>query len=247
MSENEKKVAIVTGSTRGIGRQICIELAELGYAVIVNGREHEAEAGEVCALIADAGGEAHAVMADIRDREAVSNLVERATEIGQLGVLVNNAGIVRDARFANLTEEDWVDVLDTNLAGAYRCAHAALPHMLEAGWGRIVNISSVIGFSGNFGQTNYSAAKAGLVGFTKSLALETARKGITVNAVAPGFIATEMVTQLPTKIQEKVVAKIPMGRFGEPSEIAHAVKFLVDERSSYITGQVVHVNGALYL
>lgn len=240
------KVAIVTGSSRGIGAEIAKELAKNGAQVVINSRSTSAAVEAVIKEIEKAGGTASAISANVSDFSEVQQLIEEVkSRYGKIDILVNNAGITRDRTFRNLTPEEWHEVMDVNLNSAFLTTSAVINHMLERKQGRIINISSIIGQTGGFGQTNYAASKAGLVGFTKSLALETARTGITVNAILPGFIETEMVKEIPGNILENIVSKIPMQRLGRTSEVAEAVLFL--SQAEYITGQSIHVNGGLYM
>jgi 3-oxoacyl-(acyl-carrier-protein) reductase len=246
MAELTGKACLVTGASRGIGRAIALELGRHGASVAV-GYAHNAQAAEaVAAEIADSGGQSFAFGCDVRDREAVEPAVASVLErFGKIDVLVNNAGITRDRSLAKMSTEEWDDVLETNLDSVFHLTARVLPHMVQAAYGRIVNISSVIGVHGNFGQANYAAAKAGIIGFTKSAALELARKGVTVNAITPGFIETQMIAAMPEEVRARILERIPMGRFGRPEEIAEAVAFLVSH-GDYITGQVISIDGGLY-
>jgi acetoacetyl-CoA reductase len=244
MASMDGQVALVTGGARGIGLAISTKLAARGVKVAV-GYSHGADTAKQFAA-AHEGATIHqgniGVAADCE--RVISEVLEQH---GQLDILVNNAGITIDRTVRKMSVEDWDRVIQINLSGAFYLARAVLQHMLDRGYGRIINISSVIGEKGNIGQANYAAAKSGLFGLTNSLALETARKGITVNSVAPGFIATEMVTAMPEEVLAKVVAQIPVGRLGEPEEIARVVEFIADPDSGYITGEMYGINGGLYM
>jgi 3-oxoacyl-[acyl-carrier protein] reductase len=244
----EGKVALVTGSSRGIGRAIAIELARQGCQVVVNYHSSPAAAQEVVALIESAGGVARALGGDVSIAAEAEQLV-RATLVafGTLDILVNNAGIARDKLLLRMTEEDWDVVLDTNLKGAFHCVKAAQPTFLRKHSGRIINISSVVGLSGNAGQANYAAAKAGLIGLTKTLAKELGSRNITANAIAPGFIETDMTAKLGAALVEQARAHIPLGRLGRPEDVAAAVAFLASDAAAYITGQVLCVDGGMAL
>ena len=248
----EGKSALITGASRGIGRAIALRFAEEGCDVAVNyvteaGRDNAAEADEVAEQIRALGRQAICVEADVTDLEAVEGMAEYVIErLGKLDILVNNAGITRDRTLKELAKEDWDRVIEVNLTGAFHCARAVIDHMRERRSWRIISISSVVAQMGNIGQTNYAASKAGLIGLTMSLAREVARRGITVNCIAPGFIDTEMTQAMPDDIREQVIATIPMARMGRPEEVANAAAFLASEAASYITGQVLSVNGGLY-
>ena len=244
----EGRVALVTGASRGIGRAIALKLAALGARVTVNYRSGEAAADEVVAAITSAGGEARAFRADVSDEEAATSLVKSVVATyGQLDILVNNAGITRDNIMARMKADDFDAVLATNLRSCWLMCRAALRVMMRARYGRIVNISSVTALMGNAGQSNYAASKAGIIGMSKSLAREIASRGITVNVVAPGFIATDMTAELSEDLLETARAHIPLGRMGQPSEVAAAVAFLASDEAKYITGQTLNVDGGMYM
>jgi len=240
------RVAIVTGSSRGIGRAVALRLASEGARVVVNARQEEALAQAVVADIQGRGGEAILVMADVSQAEGAQRLADTAFHhFGQVDILVNNAGVARDGLVVRLSEADWDRVLDVDLKGAFLCTRAVLKYMLRQRWGRIINITSVVGLMGNPGQANYAAAKAGLLGLTRAVAREVASRGITANAVAPGFIETDMTRALAPQLQEDIRGHIPLGHFGSPEDVAHAVAFLAAPEAAYITGQVVCVDGGL--
>lgn len=242
------KVTVVTGGSRGIGRAICLRLAAMGSLVYVNYVSRSAAAEETAALIRQAGGKAEILSFDVADVTAVQDAFKKViSEAGSVDILINNAGITRDGLMARMKETDWDAVLDTNLKGAFLCAKAASREMMKKKWGRIVNISSVSGFSGNPGQVNYSAAKAGLIGLTKAMAREYASRNITVNSVAPGYIETEMTAQLSADVQEQIKKEIPLASLGKPEDVAGAVAYLVSDDGRYVTGQTLHVNGGLYM
>ncbi len=246
MRELTGKVAIVTGGSRGLGRATALLLASLGAKVAVNYHVRRDAADEVVRLIGAAGGEALAIQADVGKFEQAQALVAQTLEhFGQLHILVNNAGTTRDALLMRMPEEDWDLVIETNLKSAYNCSKAAHRPMLKQRYGRIVNITSVAGIAGNAGQANYSAAKAGMIGLTKSLAKELGSRNITVNAVAPGYIPTELSSSIPPDLVAKGMEWTPLGRPGTPEDIAYAVAFLVSDEAQYITGQVLAVDGGL--
>ncbi len=239
------RVAIVTGASRGIGRAIALTLAQAGAAVVAGARGDHARA--VTDEIGAAGGRAIAVPLDVTDTAAVEAMVAKAaSELGRVDILVNNAGITRDQLLLRLKRDDWDAVLATNLTGAFTCTQAVLKTMVRQRYGRIVTISSIVGQSGNAGQTNYAASKAGLIGFSKALALEVASRNITVNVVAPGLIETDMTKAIADAAQKDWSEKIPLGRLGTPDDIAAAVCFLASDAASYITGHVLAVNGGMY-
>ena len=240
------KRALVTGASRGIGRAVALRFAAEGARVALNYRSDRAAAEEAVASIAAAGGEALALGGDVSVPDEAAALVEAAVEaFGGVDVLVNNAGITRDGLLLRMEEEAWDAVLDTNLKGAFLCSKAAARHMARARWGRIVNMSSIVGVAGNAGQANYASAKAGLIGLTKTLARELASRNVTVNAVAPGFIATRMVESLSPETQSGVLERIPLGRFGTPEDVAAVCAFLASNDAGYVTGQVLGVDGGL--
>ena len=243
----EGKVALVTGSSRGIGRAIAEALAARGAKVIVNYRSSPEAAEEVIRAIEEKGGSAVAVQADVSDFSAAQDLVKAAIDTyGQIDILVNNAGTTEDTLLMTMKEEQWDSVIDTNLKSVFNCCKAAArPMVRRKQGGRIINISSVSGLVGQAGQTNYAASKAGIIGFTKSLAKELGSRNITVNAVAPGFVLTDLTADLSEDLVEQTLAFIPLGRWGELEEIAHVVAFLASDQSSYITGQVIAVDGGI--
>lgn len=242
------KVAVVTGGGRGIGQAVSLRLARLGAKLIVNYVNRPESALETVAQIEAAGGVARALQFDVADSNAVQSAMQTiVTDEGRLDILVNNAGITRDGLLMKMKDDDWDAVLDTNLKGAFNCVKAVSRVMMKQRAGRIVNISSVIGFAGNAGQANYASAKAGLIGLTKSVAREFASRGITVNAVAPGYIETEMTGGLSPELTAKIMAEIPLARLGNPDDVAAAVSYLVSDEASYVTGQCLHVNGGMYM
>ena len=242
----EGQVAVVTGGSRGIGAEIAKVLARNGALVAINYQNSSEKADGIVREIEEEGGTAFAFQADVMVADNVHNFIEEViNRYGQIDILINNAGITRDKTFRKMSIQEWEEVINVNLNSVYKTTSEVINYMLEKKYGRIINISSIIGQSGGFGQTNYSASKAGLLGFTKSLALETARNGITVNAICPGFIETEMVAAMPEKVKEDIIAKVPMKRLGQTDEVAETVLFLV--KSSYITGQEINVNGGLYM
>lgn len=241
------KVAIVTGASRGIGRLIAVALAAQGAKVVASARNAEALDYLVAEIVAQ-GGEALAVVADVALEVDAVNLVEQTVaNFGKVDILVNNAGITRDGLLLRMKNDDWDAVLDTNLKGAFLCTRSAAKYMSKQRSGRIINISSVVGEMGNAGQANYCASKAGLIGLTKSVARELARRNVTVNAVTPGFTVTDMTEYMTEKTREAMIEQIPLGRFGEAEDVANAVIFLASDQSSYITGQVLGVNGGMYM
>lgn len=240
------KVALVTGASRGIGRAIALKLAAEGAAVVINYHGSMEKAKEVKAEIESDGGIAEIMQCNVADYQATEAMIRKVTDdFGRLDILVNNAGITRDGLLMKMSEEDYDTVLDTNLKGTFHCIRFAARQMLRQRGGRIINLSSVSGILGNAGQANYSASKAGVIGLTKSAARELASRGITVNAVAPGFIETEMTAVLTEKVRESAVAQIPMEAFGTAEDVAEAVAFLASDSARYITGQTIHVDGGM--
>ncbi|HIJ79633.1 MAG: 3-oxoacyl-[acyl-carrier-protein] reductase [Desulfobulbaceae bacterium] len=242
------KIAVVTGGSRGIGRAICQRLAALGATVIVNYVSNPAAADETVKSIKDNGGSADSSRFNV----AVAAEIEEAfkkilADHGRVDILVNNAGITRDGLLMKMKEEQWDEVLDTNLKGAFLCTKAVTRAMMKQRSGRIINITSVIGYAGNAGQANYAAAKAGMVGFTKSVAKELASRGVTANSVAPGYIVTDMTKDLSSEITETIKSEIPMGVLGEADDVAQAVAFLASDGARYVTGQCIHVNGGMLM
>lgn len=242
------RVALVTGGGRGIGRAIALRLAEEGARVAVSYRGDDASAEKTVSLVREKGAECGAFKGDVSSAEDVKALVDRVGEsFGPVEILVNNAGMTRDNLLLRMKDEEFEEVLETNLVGTYLCTKAVLRGMFRARWGRVVNVSSVVGLAGNAGQSNYAASKAGIIGFTKSVAREVATRGITVNAVAPGYVETELTGGLDEEIKGRILDQVPAGRFAEAEEVAEAVAFLAGEKAGYITGQTIAVDGGMVM
>lgn len=244
---SEQRVALVTGASRGIGQAIARELGRRG-AIVVGTATTEAGAGAISEYLAADGIRGRGLLLNVTDAAAIEAAVKAVTtEFGSLAILVNNAGITRDNLLMRMKDEEWDDIIATNLTSVYRLSKAVIRGMMKARYGRIVTVGSVVGSTGNPGQTNYAAAKAGLIGFTKSLAREIGSRGITVNAVAPGFIDTDMTRALPDDARAALIRSIPLERLGKPADIAHAVAYLASEEAGYVTGETLHVNGGMYM
>lgn len=242
------KKVLVTGASRGIGRAIALELARQGADVAVNYSGSEAKANEVVDEIKALGQDAIAIQCNVADSEQVTEMVNKTIEhFGRLDILVNNAGITRDNLLMRMKESEWDDVVNTNLKGVFLCTKAVTRQMMKQRSGRIINIASIVGVSGNAGQANYVAAKAGVIGLTKTTAKELASRGITVNAIAPGFISTDMTDELAEDVQKAMLQQIPLARFGDPEDIASVVSFLASDASKYMTGQTLHVDGGMVM
>lgn len=248
MGKLEGTVAVVTGAGRGIGRAVAEELGASGARVVVNYSNSKGPAEEVVSSLSQNGSEnAVAVQADVSDPEQAARLIEETVErFGRIDILVNNAGITIDKTMKKLTTEEWDKVVQVDLNSCYYTVKAALPHFTEQQSGTVINMSSFVGEAGNFGQTNYAAAKAGLIGFTKSAALELARYNVTVNAICPGFIETDMFAAVPENVKDRIRARIPLGRIGEATDVARTIRFLAED-GGYITGQTISVNGGVYM
>ncbi len=243
----DNKIALITGASRGIGKAIALELSSQGAYVVVNYHRSVSAAEELSNKIANSGGKCKLTRFDVSDFARVQEEIDKvAEELGGLHILVNNAGIAKDGLLLRMRESDWDEVLSVNLKGVFNCTKAASRIMLKQRYGRIVNITSIVGEMGNVGQTNYSASKAGIIGFTKSTAKELGSRNITVNAISPGFIETDITRDLSQKIKDAYIEAIPLGRFGKPDDVAKAVMFLTSDDASYITGEVIRVNGGLY-
>lgn len=242
------KSALVTGASRGIGRSIALQLAEEGYNVAVNYAGNKDKAETVVAEIKDKGVEAFAIQADVANPDEVKDMIQEVVkQFGSLDVLVNNAGITRDNLLMRMKEQEWDDVINTNLKGVFNCIQKATRQMMKQRSGAIINLSSVVGAVGNPGQANYVATKAGVIGLTKTAARELASRNITVNAVAPGFIVSDMTDALNDDLKDQMKSQIPLGRFGEDTDIANTVAFLASDKAKYITGQTIHVNGGMFM
>ncbi|MFB6178689.1 MAG: beta-ketoacyl-ACP reductase [Halorientalis sp.] len=242
----ENQTCVVTGASRGIGRGIAEELGRRGATVVVNYRSSEAEAHDVAGEIEDAGGQAVPLQADVSKKHEVDAMADRVGELfGGADVLVNNAGITIDKKFEKMSQDDWERVMDVNLGGVYNTTNAFFDDIKQADEGRLINISSVVGQQGNYGQANYAATKSGLFGFTRTLALELASTGSTANCVAPGFVETDMLEEVPERVKQKILDRIPLNRFATVEDIAGIVRFVASEESSYMTGQILAVNGGM--
>ncbi|MBR3673800.1 MAG: 3-oxoacyl-[Clostridia bacterium] len=241
-------VAVITGGTRGIGKQIALELAKNGYDIVTNYRTENDDLKDLINQVEKLGVKINTYKCDVSNFENTEEFIKNViSDFGKIDVLINNAGITKDGLLMRMKKEDFEDVIDVNLVGTFNITRNVIPYMIKAKRGRIVNISSVVGVSGNAGQTNYSASKAGIIGFTKSLAKEVASRNITVNAVAPGFIQTKMTEVLKNEVKDEILKQIPLKRFGTTEDVAKAVKFLVSEDSSYITGQVINIDGGMLM
>jgi 3-oxoacyl-[acyl-carrier protein] reductase len=246
LKDSDKRVALVTGASRGLGKAVAIKLATCGIKVAVNYLTNDEEANKVARTIESSGGEAMLYKASVSDASAVRDMTRQIVkQWGKIDILVNNAGVVRDTLLLRMPDESWDEVLNTNLRGAYLCTKHAMHSMMEQHWGRIINIASLAGLVGNAGQANYSAAKGGLIAFTKSVAREVGPRNITVNAIAPGFIVTEMTDKLPQEAKDAILARIPLQRFGVAEDVAELAAFLASEQASYITAQVICVDGGV--
>lgn len=245
-SDISGRFALVTGASKGIGKASALKLGEQGVNVAVNYNSSKSEAEDTAMQLTDLGVEAFIVKADVSSLDEVSNMVDEVTErFGQIDILVNNAGIISDSLLIRMSDEAWDDVITTNLNGTFYCTRAVLRGMIRRRWGRIINIGSVVGIRGNIGQVNYSASKAGIIGFTKALAKEVASRNITVNTVTPGYINTDTVDVLPQATKDRIMTWIPQGHFGEVDDVAYMVAFIASEKARYMTGQVVSIDGGM--
>ena len=246
MDGADKKVALVTGASRGLGRAIALKLASCGAKVAVNYLTNDKEASKVAQEIESSGGTAMLCKTDVSNADAVRQMTRQiVSEWSKIDILVNNAGITRDTLLLRMSENTWDEVMNTNLRGAYLCTKYALRSMMDQGWGRIINVASMAGLVGNAGQANYSAAKGGLISFTKAVAREVGPRNITVNAIAPGFIVTEMTDKLPQEAKDAILARIPLGRFGVANDVAELAAFLASQSAGYITAQVICIDGGV--
>jgi 3-oxoacyl-(acyl-carrier-protein) reductase len=242
------KVALVTGSSRGIGRAIALELAKRGFSVVINNDEKPQEKVEVMNEIKKIGQRALYIQADVSDPDQVEEMIKKIlNDFCRIDILVNNAGVVMDKKLENMSIEQWNRVISVNLTGTFNCTKSVIKYMKEQGEGKIINIASVVGEIGNFGQSNYAASKGGVIAFTKTVAKEYAKDGILVNAIAPGFINTKILQNIPEKVMQKILEQIPLGRLGAPEEVAKLVCFLASDDANYITGQVININGGVYM
>ena len=245
-SDIDGRSALVTGASKGIGKAVALRLAEQGVNVAVNYNRSESEADETVSAIEPHGVTTFKVQADVSQLDDVKSMVDEVTErFGKIDILVNNAGIISDGLLVRMSDDAWDNVIGTNLSGTFYCSRAVLRGMIRRRWGRIINIGSVVGIRGNIGQTNYSASKAGIMGFTKALAKEVATRAITVNTVTPGYISTDTVDVLPQATKDRIMTWIPQGHFGEVDDVAHLVAFIASEKAKYMTGQVVSVDGGM--
>ena len=245
-SDISGRFALVTGASKGIGKASALKLGEQGVSVAVNYNKSQSEAEDTVERLTTLGVQAFIVKGDVSSRDEVSSMVDEVTErFGQIDILVNNAGIISDSLLIRMSDEAWEDVINTNLSGTFYCTRAVLRGMIRRRWGRIINIGSVVGIRGNIGQVNYSASKAGIIGFTKALAKEVASRSITVNTVTPGYINTDTVDVLPQATKDRIMTWIPQGHFGEVDDVAHMVAFIASEKASYMTGQIVSIDGGM--
>ena len=248
MDDKPNRVALITGSSRGIGYAIAKEFAKRNIDVVINNHEHPIEGQKVADEIRNMGRRSIYIQSDVSNYQQIEEMIEKIiNEFGRIDILVNNAGITRDKLLENMDIEAWNSVISVNLTGIFNCTKSVIKHMKRQGGGKIINISSVVGESGNIGQDNYSASKGGVISFTKTIAKEYARENIIINAIAPGFIETSLVRSIPEKVMDKIVRKIMLGRLGKPEEVAKLVYFLSSDDANYITGEVININGGLYM